>query len=271
MLNRLTDLIAAPLREWPAEVGCALATVAVSVLLMLAFKHLSNQPKIEAVKNRMTASVLGVWLYRDQPRMIARCQLAGIVHGFHYLGLSMAPLLIMALPMLAILAQMNAYYALAPVPVGARTIAVLAADASRRAANAPAAELTAPPGVRVEAVNFDRQKGEYAYRLACEQAGTHVLKFDMGGRTYEKSLAVGGGAIRVSPERFKGGGWNGFWGRYFYPSEPTLSADDPVSGIRVDYPARELWLFWRMDWILYVLLVMLVAVLALRGPMGVAI
>jgi hypothetical protein len=265
-LNHAYDALMRPLADWPAEASCALVTTAVSVLLLIVFKYISWQQRIEAVKDRMTACVLGVWLYRDQPRMIARCQAGAMGHGLHYLGLSLLPLAVMAFPMILILAQMNAYFAYEPIRPGARATLTLTFDAARPPERI-AAELTPPAGVRVEGVHCDPRRKAVSWRLACDRAPGGALRIDVDGRTIEKSLAIGPRVARIQPERWKGG----FWTELLYPSERPLDPGGAAASIRVDHPPRDLWLIGRMDWIIFCFIVMLAAILLFRGPMGVAI
>ncbi|MEE8171178.1 MAG: hypothetical protein V3T70_11590 [Phycisphaerae bacterium] len=265
--NSLYDLVMRPMIHWPPELSCALVTVAMSVLLLVVFKYISMQDRIEVVKDKMMACVLGVWIYRDQPRMIGRCQAATFLHGCHYLGLSVIPLLIFAFPMILALSQMNAYYGHRPLAPGDSTLVRLKyADPSTLQAGA--AVLTPPDGVRVEATFEDAEKGEVLWRLGIgEEATSGPLRIAFGGATYEKQLTVGDGVLRVEPDRAIAG----FWHLLLYPSEPTLPPDGPIESIKVDYAAIDLNLYWDMPWIIHCFIVMLIAILVLRKPMGVAI
>jgi len=265
-LNSLFDLLLRPMRTWPAEAGCAVASVVVGLLLMLAFKYVSFQERIEAVKDRMTACVLGVWLYRDQPRMILRSQVAAFVHGLHYLGLSLIPLAIMALPMVLVLAQMNAYYAHVPIAPGHETIVTLTYS-DERPIDRMDARMNAPEGARVTAVSRAPHLRQVSWKVTADAPGIHPLTIAADGMELTKQLSVGREVIRVEPDRLTAS----LWSQLLYPSEPAFSADVKVASIHVAYPERDLWLIWEMHWLIYCFVVMLIGILAFRGPLGVAI
>lgn len=266
-LNNLFDRLMAPVAEWPAEASCAVLSVLIGALLLVFFKYVSMQSQIELVKNRMTACVLGVWLFRREPGMIFRCQAGALGHGMHYLGLNLLPLAVMALPMMLILSQMNAYLSYRPVPQGAEVL--VTATLSPAATGEKNVQLKVPAGTTIRATHADPGGRQFAWRIACVETTKAPLEVVVGGTSFEKSLVVDGGSVvRADPARSQGG----FWHRLLYPSDAPLPDGGPLESISISYPARDLKLLvWPMHWLYSCFVVMLVAVLLLRKPMGVAI
>lgn len=266
-MQNLFNTLMRPLAGLHPEASCALLSTIIVALLLLLFKYISLQRHIEVVKDRMTACVLGVWLYRDQPRMIGRCQLAATLHGFHYLGLSILPLLIIAIPMCLTLTEMNAWYAYRPLSSGESTL-VRMSFAESVPPEQVGAVLRPPAGVNVDAAHVDKSRGEVLWRLTCRETTSEPLRFDVGGLTIDMPLSVGGDAARIAATRRVFGFWNRleFWDDPV--ADPPLPADGPVRSIHVQYPQRRWWLsIWWIDSFAF----MLAAVLLLRKPMGVAI
>lgn len=264
-MNNLFDLAMRPLIDWPPEASCALWSVVIGLVLLAFFKYVSMQERIERVKDKMTACVLGVWLYRDQPGMIARCQAAAVGHGMHYLGLSTLPLLVMALPMIVVLAQMNAYLAHRPIETGECVLVKVTVPPGVEAGDV---KLTPPMGTGVAARHVDPNGREAVWKVVCSMGRGGPLTFDVGGESVTKALVMGDDVTRIEPARTTGG----FWHRLFYPSEPPLPEGGAIESIEINYPARDLKLLvWPCHWLWSSFAVMLVAVLIFRKPMGVAI
>lgn len=271
LMTTVYDRLTAPLLTWSPEWSCAVISAVIGVVLLFCFKFVSMQRRIEAVKNRMSACILGVWLYRDQPRMIARCQGAVVWHGLHYLALSLLPLLVFALPMTALLGQMHAYYAYRPISLNQSTLVTMTVDGDsliRDDSHVMDVTLLPQAGLRVEAMHRDTAAGQVIWRVAFEQAPGKSLQFDVAGSRFEKHVSVGDGLMRVQPERST----DGFWMRLMFPTEPPLPAEGPVRSIRVTHSSRELTLVrWPCHWLWTCFAAMTVAILVLRRPMRVAI
>lgn len=250
----------------PAEVGCAVISVVLGVFMMFVFKYISPQHRIEVVKDRMMACVLGVWLYRDQPRMILRSQVGAGFYGISYLSLVIFPMLAISPLIVLVLAQMNAFYDHRPIAAG-QTALVTLTYAAERPMDRMDAALTPPQGVHVAATARSPHLRQVSWKLVCDQPIAAPLTIRVDGQELTKQLAVGGDVLRAEPLRRRAG----FWNQLLYPSEPGLDAASPVESIRVEYAPRDLWLIVRMHWLWYSFIVMTLGVLVLRGPMGVAI
>jgi len=277
-INNAFDSLMGLMQNWPAWVSCALLSAVIGIVLLPVFKVISPQRRIEVVKDKMMACILGVWLFRDQPRMIARCQGGATVHGFHYFGLSILPLLVLAMPMCLVLYQMNAYFTYRPLSAGD----VAHVRLTYAGADPPRAQLVLPAGLRAEAEHFDANQREHVWRVVAVQpndpaitttatagqsAGS-AMSFIVGGQEVRTQVALGDSVIRTEPVHTH----LGFWDRLAFwedPSqEPPLPSAGPIASIHVTYPERDWWLGW---WWLDSFLFMLIAILIARKPLGVAI
>jgi hypothetical protein len=270
-LNSLYDAVMAPMATWPGAASCAVISVLMAVLLLFAFKYVSPQSKIAQVKDKMTASVLSVWLYRDHPRMIVRGMGNNLAFAGQYLGLSLIPLAVFIGPMVLVFAQMGAYYEYKPIEPGATT--VVTATLSDAVKNEATVSLDAPDSIEVQTAHFDPAARQYAWNLKCNEPGAQVLKVKVDGATYEKSLVVGSPPARIQAERVR----TGSFVRVLFPSEPMLPADGALDSIYVTYSGMSMetpdWLDWMFAnyWIIWSFLIIMIAVLVFRKPMGVAI
>jgi hypothetical protein len=108
---------------------------------LAVFRRWSDQKSIAEVKRKIAAHLLEFRLFMDEPRVVLRSQAALLVENARLLRLLVPPLLIMAVPIAALMWQLDALYSRAPLRVG--EAAVVSTDSPQRA-------ITVPDGVRVE-------------------------------------------------------------------------------------------------------------------------
>ena len=211
--------------------------VAVSVLTGLAMLwvvgRLSNQAGMAASKRAIQAAVFEMRLFNDRlPALVAALGRA-LGHNARYVGYTLVPLAWMTIPLLLLIAQLQAFYGYAGLTEGAPVVLTLRARDVARMAGAEAVTLEAPGGVRVEtpAVVLPGA-GEVTWRLVPTVAGEHVVTVRIGSQAVTKTLHVGEGVARRSPRRVGGS----LVQQMLYPSEPPLPLDVGVTEVRLAYP-----------------------------------
>ena len=91
-------------------VGLILISAVVSVGILLIFKKVSNQDRIDAVKRKIQASLFEIRLFNDDLGAILRSQMDILRHNLSYLRLQLFPLLFILPPVLVIMAQLQPFY-----------------------------------------------------------------------------------------------------------------------------------------------------------------
>jgi hypothetical protein len=230
------DVVLAPFGHGPAWFDLLLWPVLAGVLALFVYKRVSNQAGIAREKQRIAAHLYEVRLFRHDPVAVLGATGRVLVRNAAYLGHNLLPLVVLLVPMLAILAQLEANYAFDPVPVGSVDLLEVKLDPRSRA-SAREVTLELPAGVALDAPPVRTPDGEIFWRLRAEAEGDHVLTLRLGSESLTKTWAVGGPHRKVPVVRTKS------WEAFLYPGEPALARSSPVHTVALTYPERELaWL-----------------------------
>jgi hypothetical protein len=204
----------------------------------MVFVRYSDRAAIRRSSNRVLAHLLEFRLFLNEPRVVLQAQRNLFVENLRLLRLLMRPILIMTLPTLALLSQLDAFYGHAPLAVGEAAIVTVQLD-DPALDNIPA--LVAPPDIAVETppvrVVSERQ---VSWRIRPSQAGSSVLRFQWRNRELTKSLSSGKGVRYLSIRRA------GILAFLLHPTEMPFEAQD-VDWIEIGDPsAAILGLVWQI-------------------------
>ena len=216
------------------------ASTASGLVMVLVFRYTSDQKAVRRAKDRLQASLLAVRLFRDQPPVVLSSYLRTLVGIAAYLRATAKPLLVVLLPLLLALAQLDRSLGWAPIHQGEPFLVkaqMTGPNTDTHLELSPGLVLTAP------AVHVPRQK-QVVWRLVAEREGRYDVKIAAGGQTVSKQIIVSSGQPRVSPVRSRD-----LWDR-FASGEPGLPADGPLDRIEVSYPSRSVVLFgFESNWL----------------------
>jgi len=221
-------------RAWAPWLDIVLWSILSGVVALLVYKHVSSQSGIARAKNLIKLHLLEIRLFKDDILGVLAATAKIVLRNVVYIAHNLAPMAVMLLPMLVILAQLVAWYAYAPLPEGSVRLLKARLDKAHSSVPATAVTLQLPEGVVLEAPPVRTARGEIAWRLRAETSGDHELVLRAGDETEVKGMAVGGPARKVPVLRSKG------WDSLLYPGEEALPRDSAFASIRIDYPAREL-------------------------------
>ena len=176
--------------------------------------------------------------------------------------------MVLLVPMLLTLGQLEARYARRPLRVGES--AVLAVSLAPGAASRlDELQVTAPAGVTIEAGPVrDRKGAAAAWRVRADAPGRHELAVTLAGQTVAtRALAAGAGLPRTAETASTS------WTRaLLYPGEPQLRRGGAVLETRLRYPARTVrYLGVELDWLVAFMLFSLAGGLALKNVLKVEI
>jgi len=223
-------------------------------VMLIAFRHTSNQKAIGKVKDDIKANLLALKLYKDELRVTFLSQarlLWAIVRLQRYV---LTPVLLMALPMLPALAQMGIRYQWRPLRSGERTLIKLhfAPGAGK------SVEVSIEPNAGLVIEVGPVPGGDLCvWRVRGGAPGRHTLKFHLVGENIEKELVVGNGFERVSALR-PSGRWTD---QLFHPVERRLAAGSQVRSIEILYPSVHSWVHGADYWVVTFFIVSMVVAL----------
>lgn len=263
-----------PLRALTLTLLSALAGVGA----LWVFGRFSDQPAIKLARKKLRAHIYELTLFAHDPVLIWRAQKHLFAWNARYLALALKPAIVLTVPMVLLLIQMDAVYGRRPLRPGESTL-VTARFGPSVDLNTEAPQLDGPAGVSIEspAVRLPAEHRAY-WRVRAAQAltspsrarradgavrpdrsGGDPLRIRAGGREFEKSLRTGHGFAYIAARRV-----DSLWQQVLYPGEPLLPSGG-IEWIEVDYPGADVSIFgWHMHWLWWFFIVSMVAAFLLR-------
>jgi hypothetical protein len=130
-------------------------SVASGIISMLVFHWTSDRTAVRRATNLILAHMLELRLFLDEPIVILRAQRGLLRANAQLLRLMLLPALILAIPSILLLQQLNAAYGRAPLRVG-RAVVLSASD--------PKAALKMPSSIAIETPSV-HSKDQVAWRI----------------------------------------------------------------------------------------------------------
>jgi uncharacterized membrane protein (DUF106 family) len=274
-LRALFDGLLFPFRSLPAFVGLVVVSLLASVGMLMVYKATSNQTKLAAVKDQISAGMYEIRLFNDDLPALFRAQFEILRNNMTYLGLSLVPMVWMIIPFLLVAAQLHHHYSFRGLETGEPVLlkVQLQEDWSTRvpadAEGRPPLSLDVPAGLRLDSpAVWIPSLNEINWRLVAEGEGAHALGVIVGGETFEKAIQVTDRVVRRAPTR-----WAADFGKLLlYPAEAPLPRDGALLAVSVAYPSALIDVFgFEVDWLIAFVLLSIVFAFALRKRFGVTI
>ncbi len=263
------DLLLAPFAAWPPIVPVTLVSLLVSILMLVVFKHTSNQDALAAVKRRIHAGLFEIRLFNDDLRAILRAQNEILRTNLTYLRLTLWPMVFLLPPLVLVIAQLQFHYGYEGLRPGERALLAVDLEPGAGGGARPPAKLELPAGLRAETGDvWVKAESQLLWRLVAERDGDYELGLDVAGAHLTKTVRVTANAVRLSPVRVD----RGFFSQLLYPAETPLPAGGPVRAVRLSYPEREVSVLGHgMNWMIPFFVLSIGFAFALRGLFKVTI
>ena len=221
---------------WPFRMlapiwGLAFISVLTGIFMVWVFGRVSNQQGIGRVRDRIRGNLLGVRLYQHDVPVVLRLQGRILRDTLTYMNHSLVPMLVLLIPILLILVQLNYSFGFRPLF----------------------------PGEVIPSAS------EAAWRIRVKEPGVHSVTLWVGDESFKKRVQGGGGRGPVAPLRS-----THLADVLLYHGEEPLPASVQVSSLEFAYPPLSIQLLgWEMHWLLFFFVASIVAAFAFKGPMGV--
>jgi uncharacterized membrane protein (DUF106 family) len=265
--NAVGRLLLSPIAFLPGWLSATVVAVATGLLMLIAYKYTSNQRGIKAARDDIKAHMLALKLFKDNAAVTLHALGRILLGAGKLLVYAIVPVLVMAVPVTMLWAQLALWYQARPLQVGEEAVVTvnLAGDPSSswpHVSLLPTEALAVTTGpLRV------LSKREICWNIQARAAGQHRVVFRVDGKDMDKELAIGDGFMRVSTERPE---WS--WSEALLnPWEEPCGPDAPVQSIKIDYPRRSSWTCGSDWWVIYWFVVSFVAAFFCRGLLGVNI
>jgi hypothetical protein len=241
-----------------AILSLAAIGVPAAAAMLWGVRRFSDQGAILRTKRRLRAHLYELRLFADEPGLIWRAQKGLLAQNTKYLGLMLRPALVLALPMVLLLAQIELFYGRRPLPVGEPAMVTLQMEHPPVSGAPPSLEV--PEGVAVETppvrVLSERQ---VSWRIRPLREVSGLLRISLPGGTLDKTVDASSGLRRLSARRV-----SSLPELLLHPGESPIRQSG-VEWIEVAYPSAELRLFgFGFHWLVWFTLFSLAAALLLK-------
>jgi uncharacterized membrane protein (DUF106 family) len=268
-LGGLVSAVLYPFRGLPPIVGLAFVALLTSIAILFVFRATSDQKALRRVKNRITAGVFEIRLFRDDLRTIFLAQWDILRHSLTYMRLSLVPMLWVIVPIVLLMIQLQFHYGYRPLQPG--ETAIVKAELADEDGSVGVAEisLSASGGLEIATplLLLPAEK-EADWRVDALADGSHELLLEADGLELRKDVAVGRHGGPISPRRPS----TRFLDQLLYPVESPVPGDASVAAIDVVYPTATVSLLgWHTHWMIVFFILTILFAFALQRPLRVTI
>ena len=118
LINRFFDLLWTPFLKTPWYIDIGIISAISAFIFLVIFKKTSNQDKIRYYKGIITAHILEIRLYKDQPSLTAKSIFNILKNNLIYLRYSLIPIIVILPLVLITSVQLNSRYGYLPIKIG---------------------------------------------------------------------------------------------------------------------------------------------------------
>ncbi len=253
-------------QPWPAMVFISLLT---GLFMLLIFRQTSNQAGIREVKDQIKAHLLEIRLYKDNLGVTTQAYRKILKYNLKYLAFSAKPMLVLLLPLVIILSQLNLWFGYLSLRPGEQVMVKIFLD---REATPKAREIAieASDGIAVETPPLRLGGGkEVNWRVRALRKGTHELKIRIEGESgISTTVAVATPPLTLLCPRQS----RRLLDNLLYPGKKPISSSGSVKTIEITYPDRTFsFLGLKFHWLIPYFVLSILFGLALKKPLGVEI
>lgn len=269
ILTFLFGLVYGPLK-WLGPFGSMVAISWLGGIFMVwIFGKVSNQDAIQRTRNRLSSELIALRLFKDDLRVFFGIQYQVLVWTLKYLRHSLVPMLILMVPTLIILIQLNLHYGSRPLRVGEPTLVKVKLRDPAALGRGAEIHLKAPENLKIETqgVRVEEMK-EVCWRVRGVSPGRFDLTVSDGKMSVTKTVAVGGRLEGVSSMR-TGEHW---LTSLLYPGEAPIPSQSAIESIEIRYPELNISILGKnIHWLILFLILSLGFGYAFKGLLGVQI
>lgn len=269
IFDKLIGFILIPFRDMNPWIGMTAISLLTGLLMLLIFRYTSNQDGIKRSKDRIKAHLLEMRLYSENMRVNFQAQGGILRANLRYFLYAFKPMLVMILPVILILVQLNFWFGYAPLSPGEPVLLSVKLDESVNPLEIDL-RLVPPKGIVVETPPLRiEEEHEIDWRISADEEGRHELEFQVGEMRILKTLTAGGRLLeKISPLRRTGG----LIDQALYPVERPLDSQGPIRSIEIHYPGKSLPLLgFNVHWLVAFFILSVVFGFAFKGAFGVEI
>jgi len=265
-VRHLVNGVLSPFNNFSATIGLSVISIIAGLLLILAYKKISFQGAIAKTKRNIHGALLESIVFKHDTFQCLQAQRRMFFSGGRYLLLAVPPILILAIPSIFLLAELQTRYGYRSVKSGESFI-VHAKVKNPKLVNAT--ELIVDPAVSVAGPVRSLKTSEIYWRLSADKSGVFNATINVSGvPVISQQIAVGESVERLAPEHYYSG-----WQQLLFPLDISSNAPkDAFNQIQFSYPERKLsFLGFEMNWVFIFLIISMCAGLVVSRILGIEV
>ncbi len=269
IVGKIFEIIFFPFRNMSPWFGMIIISFLTALLMLFVFRFTSNQQGIKNVKNKIKAHLLEFRLFKDSLYILLKAQGKILGYNLKYIGYAAKPLLVMIIPLILILIQLNLWFGYHSMTPGQKSILKAELELDQSLLDAEF-KIETSSGLAVETLPLRiEDKGEVNWRFQAEEEGIHELALTVNGQRIVKQVVVAQSPLsKISPVKVR----RNFMDELFNPGEAPLHGNSPVKSVEINYPSQLMNLFgWRIHWIIVYFVLSLIFGFAFKGVFKVEI
>jgi uncharacterized membrane protein (DUF106 family) len=258
------DMVLAPFAGLHPMVGLTVLSIVMGVVMVLLYRWTTDQDRLRQIRDRIKILFLEIRLYKDDMAEMFTIQKEIMRENFRYLRYTAKSAVILMVPIILVLIDLNVRYSYRPIQPGESFIVSAFAEET---AILDRLELTLPQGLAVEVpgIRVPEEK-RVSWQLRAGTAGHHALVIHQGKQENGHVALVSNKIERLVPEIDKGTSWTS----HLVPEASFLPDDCPVASLRVEYPERMSFLGLQPGWLYYFFIISMAAGLVVKKFLGLA-
>ncbi len=248
VVGKIFDILFLPFRGLSPWVAMMIVSFLTGLLMLFIFRQTSNQEGIRRIKNKIKAHLLELRLYKHSLSQQWTSQGKILSANFKYLSYALKPMLVMVIPVMLILIQLNLWFGSHSFDIGDKALVKLKLAEGTNPLQADI-RLEVPPGIAVETPPLRiEDEREIDWRLRALEKGIYNILFRYRDETFTKSVAVEQNRLSKIAALKPGKGW---LEQAFNPGEKPLPKNTPIESVEISYPSQRMNLFgWRIHWLI---------------------
>jgi uncharacterized membrane protein (DUF106 family) len=262
IITKIFDLLLRPFDGISPIWGLLIVSVVTGIVMVVIFKYTSNQSGIKGAKDKISAYLMEIRLFKDDMRLMFSAQGRILRTNLTYMRYAVTPMLFMLVPVVLILAQLGIRYADRPLRPGESALVKVKLAEYSFDETTPVSVETGE-GLRLETplLRIPRT-GEIDFRIGAIKEGHHALTISIDGETLEHPVPVADKVVRAYAVRLK----PDFWHMLLYPGQAPIPKTSSIEEIDVKLPPQTVSMFgWNINWLVFFFIASLVAGYSLKG------
>lgn len=237
------------------------------IVFLVIYGAVSSQSRIKSIKRQIAAALLEVVLYRHDLSVLLKAQSRLFAYAAAYFLIAVPPILVLMIPCLLLLSQMNLRFAYRPLLAGEQVI-VKAKIEDRRLLYRVGLEvpqnIESTPALRIP------ETQEVVWRLRAKDVSAPAeinLKLGESGKDLKEPLVLANQNQPIVAQFHKD-----WWWKVLYPDTTIEAVGDLMSSLSISYPEQQHSLLGlQMHWILIFAIVSIVSGLLASRVLGVEV